>query len=171
MGNCNEQTKQIQNKQTQQITALETKCAVFADRLSTMTFESKLRSHSFLAWKANVPKRKSMRKQIEKIEQLESALDAKNEIIQKQAKQIQKLETQLELQQFDANLTRSSDSFQNILHQTAGHHDAMREYLRESMAQITNTRQFDRTLTRDSTLKRLFESGTIGLTLDQTIKE
>ena len=161
----NKDVKKIQLEQSAAIQSLEKTRADLAEKLCKCHFDSKLRSRSFLAWKACVPRYQSLHKHHAKL-QLEDSVRAKNEVIQKQAKKIITLATKLELNEFDTNLTKSSGSFKNLLNETAGHHDAMaamKEYLRHSMEQISNVRQYDRTITNDSSYKSLFG------TIDQNI--
>jgi len=153
--NKNMQVIQLQQQET--IKELEKQSAVYTEKLYKSHFESKLRSRSFLAWKDNVPRFKSQRKQYTKLQELRNELISKNKIIQKQSKQIRSLQTKLELNEFDNTISSHHPTIDNVIggHSKDAQEDAVNDYLRKSIAEIANIQQFDRRITKDSSYKTL----------------
>ena len=168
----NKQLQIIQFEKDKQIENLEKIRNNMTMKLYQTHYNPKLKSRLFLAWKANVPRNKSNRKQYSKLQQLKNTVEVQKEIIEKQTKKIKALQTKLELEEFDRTLIRSSQSFVSLLNETptstnhivgGNHkkidkHEAVDEFLRKSIRQISNIKNNDRTMTKDASYGSLLGS-------------
>ena len=165
----NQKLERVQNEQSQSIRKLNRTRNHLCDKLSAQWYESRLKSRLFLSWRSEIPRSLSERKQYIKLQSLTNSLEISKQIIERQSKRIQALETKMELNNFDRRLSDASAPLASILEQQSRRQSAshviggsidmnLDEQLRQSISEIVSLRQYDDALIRNTSYKSLFET-------------